>query len=284
MPLKRLTIPTAVAACAALGISPQVLAQEAMYTEAATMPSPGTSVYRTQLHFSRYGTPPDSDVEYSDKLEFTQSFQHGIVRDLSFRLDVSPVWEVEHLQDGGEDSDHGVSDIDAMLKWRFYKNDTGGIDTVRAALIAGAYIASGDDKDFSTQSVNPHIGAVVTIVRGRHGFNQDLSYQLNTGGSGFDNTEGGMGPADALRYNSAYLFRLYPDRFTSDSTGAWYVTVELNGLYETNGDHDLRWAPGFMYEGQLFAFEIMAQLPLWHHLDERPELDFAVGIGLRFTF
>lgn len=273
---------------ATLLIVPRARAQEAMYTEAATMPSRGTSVYRAQLHFSRYGSEPAKDgeraVEYSEKIEFGHSLQYGLARALSIRFDFTPVWETDHLKGGGTDSDHGVQDFDATLKWRFYKDDSGGIDTVRAALLAGATFASGDDKDFSTQSVNPHIGAVVTIVRGRHGFNQDVHYQLNTTGSGYDNTEGGMGPADAFRANSAYLYRIFPDRYTSESTGAWYVTAELNYLYETNGDQDLRWAPGLMYEGQRFAFEIMAQLPLWHDLDERPELDFAVGVGVRFSF
>ncbi|MBN8645390.1 MAG: hypothetical protein J0L61_09160 [Planctomycetes bacterium] len=278
-------IPAAIAACVAIALMPaSANAQEAMYTEAATMPSPGFFVYRTQFHFSRYGTDHHEGVENTDKYEFSHSLQYGLARALSFRVDVAPTWETEHLIAGGEDHDKGVSDIDLSLKWRFYKNDTGGVDTVRAALIGGAYVASGDDKDFSTQSVNPHLGAVVTIVKGRHGFNQDVHYQINTTGSGFDNTEGGMGPADAFRYNSAYLFRLFPEAYTSTSTGAWYATIELNGLYETNGDHDLRWAPGLMYEGQEFAFEIMAQLPLWDQLDERPELDFAVGVGLRFAF
>ncbi|MFM9957586.1 MAG: hypothetical protein ACKVZJ_05900 [Phycisphaerales bacterium] len=266
------------------GCAGEALGQEAMYTEAATMPSPGVFVYRTQLHFSRYGTKPDSDVESVEKFEFNHSLQYGLARALSARLDFSPVWETEHKKGGGKDHDNGVADFDAMLKWRFYKSDTGGVDTLRAALIAGARFASGDDKDFSTQSVNPHVGAVVTLVRGRHGFNQEVDYTFNTGGSGIDNTEGGQGSADAFKYSSAYLFRLFPERFTSESTGAWYVTAELTGLIETNGDHDIRWSPGLMYEGQRFAFELMAQFPLWHDLDERPELDFAVGVGLRFTF
>lgn len=276
------------AACAAGVFVPGAFGQEAMYTEAATMPSPRTSVYRTQLHFSRYGSEASKDggpsIDHTDKLEFGQSLQYGIARAVSVKFDFTPVWETAHLRGGGSDSDHGVQDLDATLKWRFYKEDTGGVDTLRAALMVGAAFASGDDKDFSTQTINPHVGAVVTIVRGRHGFNQDLHYQFNTTGSGYDNTEGGMGPADALRANSAYLFRLFPDRYTSETTGAWYVTAELNYLYETNGDQDLRWAPGLMYEGQRFAFEIMAQLPLWDDLNERPELDFAVGIGFRFSF
>jgi hypothetical protein len=263
-------------------------AQEAMYTEAATMPSRGTSVFRTQFNFSRYGSEPATAnspaIDHTDKFDITNTIQYGLARAVSIRFEFTPVWETEHHKGGGEDSDHGVSDFDATLKWRIYKEDTGGVDTLRVALLGGAYFASGDDKDFSTQTVNPHVGAVVTIVRGRHGFNQDVHFQLNTTGSGYDNTEGGMGPADAFRANSAYLFRIIPDRFTSESTGAWYVTAELNYLYEANGDMDLRWAPGIMYEGQRFAFEIMAQLPLWDRLNDRPELDFSVGIGFRFSF
>ncbi len=283
--LKRWMWTAASAGAACLGAStPEALGQEAMYTEAATMPSPGVSVYRTQLHFSRYGTGPDSDAENIDKFEYGHSLQHGLARALSVRLDFTPVWETEHNKGGGEDHDQGVNDLDAMLKWRIYKEDTGGVDTLRAALIAGAAFASGDDKDFSTQSVNPHVGAVVTLVRGRHGFNQEVDYRVNTGGGGIDNTEGGQGPADAFKYSTAYLFRLLPEKFTAESVGAWYLTAELTGLAETNGDHDLRWAPGLMYEGQRFAFELMAQFSLWDDLDHRPELDFSVGVGLRFTF
>ncbi len=271
----------AVALCA---IGAPAAAQEAMYTEAATMPSPGVSVVRTQLHFYRFDSDPKSDIERTDKYEWSTSLQYGLARAWSLRLETPLVWETDRLRGGRTDHDHGVSDLDATLKWRFYKQDTGGVDTLRAALMAGAYFASGDDKDFSSQSVNPHIGAVVTLVQGRFGFNLELAYQFNTGPGGIDNTEGGAGTADALRYNSAFLYRIFPNRYTSDSTGAWYATVELNGLYETNGDHDIRWAPGLMYEGQAFALEFMAQLPLWQHLDERPRLDFGFGIGLRVTF
>lgn len=260
------------------------LAQEAMYTEAATMPSPHTAVVRSQLHFYRFGDDPKSDTDRTDRIEWNTGVQYGLARAVSLRLDVPVVWENSRSDGGATDHDRGVADLDATLKWRFFKEDTGGVDTLRAALMVGAYFASGDDKDFSSQSVNPHIGAVVTLVRGRHGFNQDLMYQFNTGPSGIDNTEGGIGPADALRYNTSYLFRIVPDRFTSDSTGAWYITAEVNGLYETSGDHEIRWSPGLMYEGQRFAVEFMAQFPLWHDLDERPALEFAVGMGVRVSF
>ncbi len=259
------------------------IAQEAMYTAAATMPSPGTGVVRPQLSYFRYGTNPlDPSEEHTDVVEAMTTVAWGLDRGLALFVDVPVAFERESTP-GDDRWDKGVEDIDAMLKWRFYKHDSGGIDTVRAALLGGAKIASGDDSDFSSQSVNPHIGAVLTIVKGRHGFNQDLIYTWNTGGMALSNL-GGDGPDDALAIDSAYVFRVWPEQFTSDSIGAWYVTAEVNNLYETNGDFESRWAPGLMYEGRKVSFELMAQFPLYHDLQERPELDFSVGVGVRVSF
>lgn len=271
------------ALCAAAALTSAAAAQEAMYTAAATMPSPGTGVVRPQLSYFRYGTNPlDTSEEHTDVVEAMTTIAWGLDRGLALFVDVPVAFERESTP--GDDSwDKGVEDIDAVLKWRFYKHDSGGIDTVRAALLGGAKIASGDDEDFSSGSVNPHFGAVVTIVKGRHGFNQDLIYTWNTGGTRLKNL-GGDGPDDALAFNSAYVYRVWPDQFTSESVGGWYVTAEVNNLYETSGDFESRWSPGLMYEGRQVSFELMAQFPLYHDLNERPELDFSVGVGLRVSF
>jgi len=266
--------------CAFVG---SALAQEAMYTAAATMPAPGLYVLRQQGHLFSYGTRPGTNVKRTDVFESMTTLAVGLARDFSLNLDIPAAIKVEHRAGNDSDHDQGIEDLDLMLKWRFFKNDTGGVDTVRAALLAGAKVASGDDSDFSSQSVSPMLGGVITVVRGRHGFNQDLMFVLTTGGDERDNL-GGEGPADALRHNTAYLYRIDPAAYTSESVGAWYATIELNGLYETNGDYELRWSPGFMYEGRRWGAEIMAQLPLMHSLDHRPELDFAVGIGVRLLF
>lgn len=271
-------------ALAAVSAGGAASAQEAMYTEAATMPSPGVFVLRPQVHYYQFGAEPDGSAASTDRLIWSTSLQVGIERALSLTLEVPVAWERIRLPDGSSDSDHGVEDLDAMLKWRFFKDDSGGVDTVRAALLVGARFASGDDRDFSSQSFNPHIGAVVTVVRGRHGFNQELSFQANTGGGGVDNLGGGAGPAEALRSNTAYLFRLFPQQYAADTKGAWYLTAELNTLYETNGDWDVRVSPGIMYEAWDFAFEVMAQLPAVQRLNNRAELDFGVGVGVRITF
>jgi hypothetical protein len=260
------------------------LAQEAMYTNAATMPSKGVSVVRPQFNYFKFGANPGDGSTSTEQYEAITSIQYGIARAWSLTLDIPVQWRSQDLLGGGTDSDKGVDDLDLMFKYRFFKEDTGGVDTLRAALLGGARFASGDDHDFSSESVNPHLGAVVTMVRGRHGFNQEVDYTFNTGGSDDDNFGGGEGSSDAFRYNTAYLFRIAPERYTAETTGSWYVTAELNGIYETNGDNEVRFSPGFMYEGRDFALELMMQFPMIEDVDHRAELDFSIGFGVRVTF
>jgi hypothetical protein len=259
------------------------LAQEAMYTQAATMPGPAGVIYRTQVHVARYGTEPTTNVARATELELINAVQIGLVRDLSLTLEAPVVFKRETLNDGSRDSDSGVEDLDAMLKYRIYREDGKGVNTTRIALLGGAQFASGDDGDFSSKSVNPHLGGVISIIRGRHGFSQDASFKLNTRGDDAGN-RGGDGPSNVFMLNSSYVFRLFPDAFTSESIGAWYTTTELSCYFETNGDSELRYSVGIMYEGRRWAFEAMVQLPLWNELDHRAELDWACGVGFRFSF
>jgi len=262
----------------------EALGQEAMYTNAATMPSKGVFVVRPQFNYTRFGSNPGGEARQTELYEASTSIQYGFARAWSFTLDIPVQWRDQRLADGTSDSDHGVDDLDALFKYRIFKEDTGGVDTIRAAILGGARFASGDDADFSSQSFNPHFGAVVTMVQGRHGLNQEVDYTFNTGGSDDDNFGGGEGASDALRYNTAYLFRVSPEQYTSTTTGSWYVTAELNGIYETNGDNEIRFSPGILYEGRDFAFEVMMQLPMIDDLRYRAEIDFSVGVGVRITF
>lgn len=268
-----------------LALCPFASAQEAMYTAAATMPSPHTGVVREQFHYYRFGSNPNEDTTSTDLYEASTSLAYGLARGLALFVDAPVQFENESAPAGSPNagSDKGVGDLDAMLKYRFYKSDTGGVDTLRCALLAGASFASGDDHDFSSKSINPHAGVVATWVKGRHGLNGEAHYYWNTGGDIRSNL-GGDGPSDAIRLNGSYLYRVYPAAYAADSKGAWYVTAELNYLYETTADHDLRFSPGLMFEGWKFAFELMMQLPLYQRVDHRPEMKFGIGVGVRFSF
>lgn len=272
------------AGIATLALVPLAQAQEAMYTQAATMPSPNTGVIRLQYHMWVFGSNPEANTERTEKVEAMQSIAYGLARDWALFVDVPMSASRSERADTGDwESDKELEGLDALIKWRFHQHDGGGVNTERAALLLGAGLDNAQDDDLEGLAVNPKIGGVFTIVRGRHGFNQDLIFQLNTGGDAAHNF-GGEGPSDAIFFNSAYVYRIIPSRFTSETQGAWYTTIEVNGLYETNGDVELRLSPGLMYEGRRFAFEIMGQLPLWNEVDHRAELDFGFGLGFRFTF
>lgn len=274
----------AAALVCSLVVASRAGAQEAVNTNAATMPSKDVWVARPKFSYYRFGLNPGDQSEQTDLYRAEASVQYGFARAWSLTLDVPIEWRTQELAGGRDDSDHGVGDLDFTFKYRFYKDDTGGVDTLRAAALFGARVASGDDHDFSSQSVNPHFGAVVTMVRGRHGLNQELDWTFNTGGSDDNNFGGNDGSSDALKYNTAYLFRVAPSEYTSATTGSWYAIAELNGLYETNGDNEIRLSPGLMYEDRSFAVELTVQLPLIEDLDHRAELDFGIGFGVRITF
>ncbi len=270
----------------AVAAAAPALAQESMNTAAATMPSKGTLVYKPRFHYAQFGRDPSGDSETTRMLEVSSEFTYGLARAWAMSLTIPAAFRDQDRTDaagGGSDSDQGIEDLDLMLKWRIYKSDSVGVNTVRVALLGGASFASGDDHDFSSQTINPMLGIVATVVRGRHGFNQELSFRYNnTDDSG--NNFGGEGGYNTLFYNTSYVYRLWPDRFTSESTGGWYATAELNGIYESSGEHELRFTPGVMYEAWRWTFELMALLPVWHDLDERPELDWGLGVGFRFSF
>jgi hypothetical protein len=256
-------------------------AQEAMYTQAATMASPNTFILRQMVHFYRFGENPNTNDQRTDKILADTSLQIGLARGLSLTVDTEVEAARTKQANGLHDSDSGIGEVDLTLKYRFYQDDSGGIDTTRLALFGGVKMDTSRRDDFNA---NPHLGIVLTKVMGRHGINLDTHYTLTTGGDRASNYFGGEGPADSWAYNAAYLYRLYPDAYAADSTGAWYLTLELNGQLETNGDHDLRFSPGIMFEGRTWGLEIMAQIPIYQQLDHRPDMDFGVGFGLRFLF
>jgi hypothetical protein len=187
---------------------------------------------------------------------------------------------VDSPHDGGDD--FGINDLALSLKYRPFQTDLGPVDSVRLAFIGGIEIPSGDG-DFSSHSFDPFAGAVFTAILGRHGINQSISYKFNTGGDEFT-MRAGDGQDDALRYDTAYLFRVSPATYAADTTAALYATVELNGIYETNGDNEALLGPGLLYEAKTFAAEATVGLPVIQDVDHRPDTDLTVTLGLRLLF
>lgn len=255
-------------------------AQEAMYTAAATMPSPGVGVLRQQFHFWRYGSDPVGGALSVDRLELLNTLQLGLIRDVSLTIE-SPLETrlAKRPTDGGTTTTTQLTDVDLMLKWRLFQSDPGGVDTKRFAVMGGTRLRT--DEQFGA---DPHIGAVYTQVMGLHGFNAEIHAWWNTRNRPRAFNFGGDGDASAVALNLAYVLRIWPARYTSETQGAWYVTAEANTLYETNGDWEVRFSPGLMYEGRRWGFEIMAQVPMYQRVRKRAELDWGIGIGYRLIF
>lgn len=258
-------------------------AQEATNTPAATQPSVGAWYLREVVRYIRLGddpSPADRDVHV---IEAVTSLTFGVLKNLSATLDLPLEYKREVAEaTGTNDREAGAGDAALSLKWRPLQWDLSPIDSVRVAVIAGIETPTGSG-DLGSHSWDPFGGAVLTAIIGRHGFNQAVRYKFNQGGDRF-NTRAGDGPDDALRYDSAYLFRLLPEEYGESSVAATYLTVELNGLYETNGDHEVLFGPGILYEGRSFALEASFGLPVVSDVRERPQTELVVSLGLRLLF
>lgn len=253
-------------ALAAIAVAAAAPAQKAFHTLGATQPGAGRSTVLEQVHWLHAG-----DL---DELALTTTFVHGLRHDLALGLDV-PV--AIRFRDGASEGDFG--DLRLLGSWRFHRRDSGPIDTTRAAVFAGLQFDTASDDAMSLQpgfrrdSFDPILGAAWTRVHGRAGLDASADYTLSTSGR-----------ADDLRYNGAWLFRAAPAEFTAGSEDAIYAVLELDGRYETNGDHELLFTPGVLYEARRVTVEAAVQLPLLQDLDHRPELDFGLVLGLRLVF
>jgi hypothetical protein len=277
-------------------------AQEPIHSPAAIQPSAGTFLLRQQFTYVRSedNRPGAAGADFDQWVSWTR-LNYGLNSDVALTLDVPLVHRNVRggqaaINDdsgggqaggGGRDVALALDDITLGLKLRLFKIDTGPVDTTRASLIAAVELPTGTD-GLSSNSWDFTLGAAVTSILGRHGLDAAVRWRFNTGGGDDDPrqvpTFPGMGPADALLYDAAYLFRVAPAAYAAGSNHATYLVLEANGVYETNGDHVLMLSPGLMFEARNFAAEISIQLPAWSDVEHRPETRFTVTAGLRFLF
>lgn len=249
--------------------------------DSATLPGPGTFIYKPQWRYARFADDPTPLGREVHQLTFAQALNVGLAPDwaLSLRVPLLQRWETNPR---GAEQSFGVGDITTLVKWRIWRHDPKPLDTHRLAIVAGLEWPSGQS-EFSSFSIDPIIGLAYTQITGRHGLNAAAAWKFTTDGREYP-LLAGEGQADYLRYDAAYLFRIAPTTYTAETLGAWYAVLELNGRYETNGDHEIFLAPGIMYEATTWVFELSVQLPVVRELDHRPETDITVMAGLRFLF
>lgn len=257
-------------------------AQEAINTPAATQPAVGKLYLREKFQYLRMGHDPSPEGREIDRFVASTALTYGLARDLAAGVEIPLEYEAIEHPDRSMDREFGVGDVSFLLKYRPLQIDLNPLDSVRLAVYGGVEVPSGDG-DLSSNSFDPFLGSVFTAILGRHGFNQSVSYKFNTGGEEFP-TRPGDGPDDALRYDTAYLFRLSPETYGPDTDAALYVTCELNGLYETSGDNEILLGPGLLYEARTFALEASVGLPIVQDVEQRAETELMVTLGFRVLF
>ncbi|MCE7973732.1 MAG: hypothetical protein DYG92_05295 [Leptolyngbya sp. PLA1] len=280
-PPARITLPAAyIALLAPAGIA---FGQEATSTPAATQPGVGKWYLRERVQYIKLGDDPSPEDREMDKVVATTALTCGITRELSATLTLPMALSIEDLAgSSGSDETFGAGDTSLSLKWRPLQWDLNPVDSVRVAVFGGVEAPTGTG-DLGSHSWDPFAGVIFTSILGRHGFNQAVSYKFNSGGDAFG-AVAGDGPDDALRYDSSYLFRLDPAVYSAQTTAATYLTFELNGLYETNGDNEILFGPGILYEARTFAVEATVGLPIVRDVDQRPETDLVITLGFRVLF
>ncbi len=247
--------------------------QSPINSDVALQPGTGVVMYRQLFkYFEAGGDPSPLGREVKTTLS-SSTFAYGIHDGWTGILNIPTFFRETHVGSTGATlHDEGVGDLTLLAKYRVFRDDTGVNDTTRLSLVGGLEIPSGDDV-FSSESYDPIFGGVFTKVVGRQSFNGDMLWKFNTGGE-----------ADRLKFDTSYVYRLFPERYSGPDPTVLFGVLELNGFYETNGDLELFLSPGLVYNTQTFTIEATVQIPVVQNLDRRLEKDFVVGLGVKFRF
>ena len=283
--LQRRTI--CLAAGLAIALVASAAAQEPINaSDSATSPSPGHFILKHQFRWSSLSLDEGPREQRGDIDDYTlySTLNMGLTRDLSMSVRFPLTARDRSFSFGldSRDREQGIGDVSFLAKYRVYQNDVNALDTQRLSLIGGVRVRTGDSP-FTSDGYDPIAGIAYTQISGRHGLNAAIQTTFTTNGVN-NPIVSGESDADLFRYDTAYLYRLSPAEYTADTHGALYAVLELNGYYETNGDHELFVAPGVMYEARAWTAELSVQLPVWQSIDHRAETDLTVIAGVRFSF
>jgi len=252
-----------------------VCAQEMAGMPSATAPSPGVVIPRIQLR--GFWLADDQFL-----LEENLRLELGVARDLSISAEL-PVYQGFLDPPRPADGEFGLGDMDILLELRILREDLNAIDTVRAALFAGAELPTGTDA-FSQGSVDPCVGAVFSSIRVRHGVDIAARYTAVTGDAMAHPIFIGDLGDDLVNADLGYAYRLHPEAYGEERVAAWYLTVELNSVWSTGGAHEVVLAPGLLVEAPSYAIELGVGIPVSQDTAHAPELDFMLLAGVRLLF
>lgn len=271
--------------CAA-GMTGGASAQQTALSGAAVQPGKGVAVGRSLTHVMLY---EGDSVGFDELVEYrnTLVLGYGLTRELTAMVHVPLVYRDFNgpvAPGTGErfTDQFNVDDILLMGQYRFWQNDTGAINTERAVVNGGVEVPTFAD-DLSSDSFDPFVGAAYSRIAGRHGLNFSGRYKFMTT-TEETSVRFADNQADALRLDAGYLYRLSPEQYGLDTSHSTYLTLDVLGRYETNGDTEVILAPGYLWEGQRTAFFGGVMLPVHQNLDNRAETTVGVVLEVRILF
>lgn len=249
--------------------APAALAQAPLNANVAIQPPKGILIFEQKFRFDVGELPGDRDAE---RLRIATTLIYGVTDVVTVIVGV-PLVNLE--ADDPDMSEFGVADIRAMAKIRLHRNDFGPVRTSRFDLLAGVELPSADDP-FTSDSVDPLLGGVYSLVIDRHAFHVDALWRFSTAG--------GPRGDDSLFYNLSYVYRLAPAEYGEGANTSLYGVIELNGRADTNGDQELVLAPGLAHVTSRWAAGINVNIPVYRDIDNRFERLIGFGLTFRMRF
>jgi hypothetical protein len=260
-------------AALALSVAAPAGAQEMLSMPSATAPSPGVSIPRVQTRL--YAFEADERA-----LELDLRLEYGLARAWSVSLDVplSVAWLRGHAR--GEPQ-VALGSAAVLVERRVFKLDLSAIDTVRAALFAGAELPTGTGHARDV-SLDPCAGAVATAILGRHGVDLAARATWETGAGAPTPLFVTDGPSSFANVDFGYAFRLSPSQYAETRAPALYATLEAGGALTLDGQSVTTVGPGLLLEAPTYALELGAQLPVMQSARSVVPLRWGALVGARF--
>ncbi len=250
-------------------------------SDVAFTPRKGGGVLRMQYTYSdAHGHGSARNVREVQTSVARVAVVLGLESNLAMIVNVPYVYRERKVYDSREgsveDRRDGPTDTTLLLKYRFWQEDAGPLQTERLAALFGVNLSNGDSS-FSSDSTDPIVGLVYSWRHDRKVFDADMVYTIKTGDGNFD--------VDSLRYDLTYSYRVSPEIFSENSLSQWSVVAEMNGRYSIDGTHEIFLSPGIQYTSEQWTWEASFQIPTVQELASNGvETDYRFSIGWRFRW
>lgn len=255
-------------------------------TNVALPVAKGHFIFRSQVRYTRATDDPSGAGRRLHLIEFPNVLVYGPAERMALFF-VFPVL-YRDLNGGSPRRTGGVGDLTFLYRYEIYKQDW-ILRTFRIALFGGLEVPSGDSP-FSSGSIDVPLGVVATYQTARQEIDGDVSFKINTTGTGVDH-------GDEIFYNLAYQLRILPWRLPEEG-----VPHQLNAVLEFNGHftqkdegggvslpdtggHILFLSPGLQYLMKRVILEASFQFPAVQDLNgSQLKTTWALNGGLRVQF